>query len=455
MGGLSDCLSTNGNALRREYNLASTVIARGITMKLGLLIVSVGLLLCLLLGSGWAAAAPALAQSSSTLPACSASSGYLAVSPFFEVDQTLFSAGHVVWRTTDGDTTWQAVFQVPAGYSPRAIRIAPARSITGLQVYFGYVENSDPYPQQFFTHSADGGETWEVPWPDQLTESCMQEGVTNELGVLFSSCMTLWPPQGDPSIDGIHRSLDHGHTWERIWTGGKGVWDVIPSPNYHHDQTVFAVRLGVYPDANPYPMVSTDSGAMWHDLSFGSCPIQSNANINNIFVSPGFAEDQTIFGRTRNEHLLKSEDGGQTWQNIYPRSVPICEPSWDFIGEVALSPDYESDQTIFMRTSSGFYISYDDGRQWHQLLDDGQLGLIQVRRRPAPSLRFSYLPLAPQDQTTVSPPKHNLYLPLLIGHNRSPHPIPITIFAYHWLTGYNYRSDDGGLTWRCLNLPPS
>lgn len=430
-------------------------------MKLPLLLTAIGLLSCALLGSGHAVA-PAEAQPSSALPTCpidSITSIYLTMSPFFEEDQTLFlpspsAPPSDLWRSTDGDATWQAVFQVPPDHRPGSVRIAPVRSGHGLQVYFSYHESATLYPPYYFTHSSDGGETWEEPWADQLTGSCQREGLTNEPGVLFSSCMTLWPPRGDPSIDGIHRSLDHGHTWERVWTGGAGVRDVIPSPDYSNDHTVLAMRLGRYPDANPYPMASTDSGVSWHDLSFGLCPVESNANINSLVVSPGYADDRTLFGRTRNHHLLKSEDGGLTWQDIYPQSVPTCDYSWDFIQEIALSPDYASDKTIFMRTASGFYVSYDDGQRWRRLLEDHQLGIIQVRRRPAPDLRFDYLPLVLRGLTTTSPPRRQVHLPLLVGPNGLPHPVPITVFAYHWETGYNYRSDDGGLTWRCLDLPP-
>ncbi len=417
-----------------------------------LIMIAAGSLLCLVAG-GMAIATSAGAQSQHALQKCSSGSGFLAVSPFFDEDQTIFMPGRSVWRTTDGDATWQAVFELPSGHWPGITRIAPIRSAEGLHVYFGYSEGTDPYPPYYFTHSSDDGETWEDPWPDQLTGVCQREGVTNELGVLFSSCSTLWPLQGDPSIDGIHRSVDHGRTWERVWIGGGGVWNAIPSPDYTNDHTVFAIRLDIYPDANPYPMVSTDSGGSWHDLSFGLCPIQSNANINNLIVSPNFADDRTLFGITRNAHLLRSEDRGLIWQDIYPRNVPTCEQSWDFIQEVALSPDYASDQTIFMQTTSGFYVSYDDGQRWQRLLEDRYLSYIQVRRRPTPGLRFNYLPLVPRNPSTPTPARYNVYLPLLGGHSDIPHSVPLTLFAYHSLTGYNYRSDDGGLTWRCLNLP--
>ena len=294
-------------------------------MKLSLWFAMTSLLSGILLGSS-NAASPVKAQSSSTLPTCPTdvvSGPNLTISPFFEEDQTLFlPSPSGLWRSTDGDATWETVVPLPPDYWPRSARIAPVRSVSGLQVYFGYAEGTDLYAPRFFTHSSDGGNTWEEPWPDQLTDSCQQEGVTNAPGVLFSSCSTDWPLQGDPSIDGIHRSLDHGRTWERVWIEGRSFWDVIPSPDYSNDHSVFAVRFGIYPDGNPYPMVSTDSGTTWHDLSFGLCPVQSNANINNLYVSPGFARDRTLFGQTRNSHLLKSEDGGLTWRNIYPRSVP-------------------------------------------------------------------------------------------------------------------------------------
>ncbi len=429
-------------------------------MKLSLRLAVTSLLFAILLGIS-NDASPVKAQSPNTLPTCPTDGAdwiELVASPFFDEDQTLFLPyfSGVLWRSTDGGASWQVVYQVPSGHGIQILRIAPVRSAAGLSVYLGYDEISNPDPPQYFTYSADGGQTWEEPWLLQLTNVCLREGVTNEPGVLFSSCSTDWPLQGDPSIDGIHRSVDYGRTWERVWAEGRAVWDVIPSPDYNNDHSVFAVRSDIYPDANPYPMVSTDSGTTWHDLAFGLCPLQSNANINNIFVSPGFTEDRTIFGITRNDHLLKSADGGLTWQNIYPRDVPTCEQPVDLIIEVDLSPNYAIDRTIFMRTYSGAYVSYDDGGRWHALPGQNGIRSIQVRRRPEPAHHPVYLPLLLRKPAQAATPHHRQYLPLITGFDDSPHPVPLTLIGYigDGLDIY-YRSDDGGLNWGCLNLPPS
>ncbi len=427
-------------------------------MKLSLLLAVTGLLSCAFLKSSHIAAL-ARAQSN-TLPTCPTnviSWGNLTMSPFFEDDLTLFlPSPSGLFRSTDGDSTWDRVFELPSDHWPRRVHIAPIRGATGLDVYFSFVEGTGNYPPLYSTRSMDSGSTWVTPWPEQLTDSCQQEGMTNEPGMLFSSCYTLWPLQGDPSIDGIHRSIDHGYTWERVWAGGRGVRDVTPSPNFSNDRTVFAVRFGFYPDANHYPMVSTDSGATWHDLSFGLCPVQSNANIRDLIVSPSFADDQTLFGRTNNDHLLKSEDGGLTWRNVYPANQAVCEYAEDSIWEVALSPDYAIDRTIFMKRSSGLYVSYDDGEHWHQLLEEW-IDSIQVRQRPGIARQSVYLPLLMRSTVQAITPHFRQFLPLVLQFDELLHRTPLTLIAseYHDYHFYYYRSDDGGLTWRCLNLPPS
>lgn len=50
---------------------------------------------------------------------------------------------------------------------------------------------------------------------------------------------------------------------------------------------------------------------------------------------------------------------------------------------------------------------------------------------------------------------HRIYLPLASGSGALPKPVPLTLFARDWSDNIYYRSDDGGVSWRCLNLPSS
>jgi hypothetical protein len=46
-----------------------------------------------------------------------------------------------------------------------------------------------------------------------------------------------------------------------------------------------------------------------------------------------------------------------------------------------------------------------------------------------------------------------VFLPLVM--QRGPQPLPLTIFASMGPSNTPYRSDDGGVTWTMVNVPPA
>jgi len=391
----------------------------------------------------------ALPQPPATLPSCPAS-GVEAISPFFHQDQTLYArSGDDLWRSTDGDATWQLVYQAPTeDHFVSSLLIAPIAREEGLHLYLTVGERGGMTASYSRTHSPDGGATWEERWTDSRV-ACW-EAATNQEGTIFASCATLTP--SDPAHDGIHRSIDHGHTWQQVWSAGSGWEPAVPSPDFANDQTIYAVRIGIFADNKPYPMLSTDGGLTWEDISPGLCPEHSETNVRKIIVSPDFTVDHTLFG-VAYSHLLKSEDGGTSWQHLYPEDDDPCQVSSDSVLEVALSPDYAADRMVFIRTVGGLYVSYDGGRHWRQLIEGNHTRDLYVRRHPETSYRSVYLPLILQGNGSDNIVFYRLFLPLLVGSGILPRSTPITLFVKRFSESAYIRSDDGGVTWRCLNLP--
>ncbi len=133
------------------------------------------------------------------------------------------------------------------------------------------------------------------------------------------------------------------------------------SPAYTIDLTVFVgtEARGVFK--------TTDGGVHWSEMNAGL----GDLAIQALAVSPDFATDQTLFVGTPTG-VYKSVDGGASWASAGPAEQ--AGPVYD----LALSPDYASDQTLLMGAPllwdpdlgyrvGGVWMSTDGGANWQML----------------------------------------------------------------------------------------
>ena len=157
---------------------------------------------------------------------------------------------------------------------------------------------------------------------------------------------------------GVFKSTDAGLTWTAMNNGLDNfrVQALEVSPNFTVDQTLF-VGTSDPPGAVGRTYRSTDGGGSWIKLTTGFAP----SRVEDFAFSPDYASDQTIFAAAPG--ITKSTDGGNTWNSISPgggRAVSI-----------GLSPQYSFDQTIYMGTIWDLQKSTDDGNTWETLLSIG------------------------------------------------------------------------------------
>lgn len=131
--------------------------------------------------------------------------------------------------------------------------------------------------------------------------------------------------------------------------------DVVVSPSFAQDQTLFAVshQYGLFR--------STNGGRTWTQTGF---PVRSTSfNAYQLAISPGYDRDRTLFVAT-GFSLHRSTDGGQTWQSLSlaPRQSGFKA------GRVALSPAFATDRTIVVSTPAGLVRSTDGGSRWQIVL---------------------------------------------------------------------------------------
>lgn len=383
-------------------------------------------------------------------------------SPRFDVDHTLYAYLHEdlpqllgdrmrVWRSEDNGAFWDKIFDAHDPYFAGG----------GVLVGFPTPGHNAPTVYLLFSHgmvglrvnemwrSEDGGDTWEErPWPLR-SGACYGPVFAGESQTLFSPCIRLWLW----NYIGIDRSVDTAWTWHRAWST-TGIFQVAPSPTFTDDATLFAtVQLGYEPPPQPRLIASFDGGDTWQPRDAGLC----NMVVNSVALSPDFAHDRTLFA-IQNGIIFKSQDAGQSWLQVFAEDGRQCEDStYIYSHDLFMSPNYDRDRTVYWLNWGVLYASYDDGLTWQRLTRSTSVSNVAIRRRTAPIAAFPKpTALASQPSTEASSPlsqatTYQVFLPLVM--QRVPQPLPLTIFAS--IGDTPHRSDDGGVTWTPVRLPPA
>jgi photosystem II stability/assembly factor-like uncharacterized protein len=208
-------------------------------------------------------------------------------------------------------------------------------------------------------------------------------------------------------------SADGGITWTRSLkppTGGSGT-GVLIAPDFATTGRMYAVTGG---DGSAFSL-SRDTGATWNQISLMDAAIDS---IIDLAPSPDYSQDSTIFMITFGSGpysggLWRSRDGGDSWERTLADSTDALES----LSRVALPPEYGDDgQTVFVAGSSR-------GRTaiWEST-DGGQTYQRRFTRNPAGGAPLNIDTWAIADKTTI-----------LIG-------------SYDGSQGMVYKSTNRGLT---------
>jgi photosystem II stability/assembly factor-like uncharacterized protein len=161
--------------------------------------------------------------------------------------------------------------------------------------------------------------------------------------------------------DGIWRSDDGGDTWRRLSAPKPelAVWSLAADPR--EPDTIFA---GYEPCAI---YRSTDDGATWNKLpvevSFPAVSTHPDIPKRVISIAADPNNTREIYGSLEVGGLLRSLDGGKSWENIID-GLYIDEGFVD-IHSVVVNPDRPGQLTI--ATRFGTFRSDDRGDHWRDL----------------------------------------------------------------------------------------
>ena len=144
------------------------------------------------------------------------------------------------------------------------------------------------------------------------------------------------------------------------------------SPDYAGDRTLFAGTQfrGI--------LRSTNGGDSWEQVGLPS------SNVLAIGISPEYTTDGTIIAGTGRDGVFRSADGGESWEEIN-RGLGTFEKGGATV--VRFSPDYARDQTVFLGTKEeGPFKSTNGGNFWRPV-DEGLTSLKTVGLVISPNFR--------------------------------------------------------------------
>ena len=218
----------------------------------------------------------------------------------------------------------------------------------------------------------------------------------------------------------LFRSVDGGKTFEAItklpWQRDHDSPSLAISPGFAEDRTLYTVaKAGIYK--------STDAGETWQPTTESS-PISLAKNLH-IELSPNYSRDKTLFVSSYSG-LFKTTNAGKSWQSVAIAPLEQTEHVRTFLDGVALSPNYAEDGTVMVSVrGKGLYKSTDKGVSFTPIGDA--------------SLAFSRMSNVPGAGRPI------IFSPNYANDN--------TIFGFGTANTSVYRSNDGGETWEILATP--
>ena len=264
------------------------------------------------------------------------------------------------FKSTDGGNTWAEANQGLAGIVPDYLAVSPANP---YEVY--------AYAQTLgLLKSNNGGDSWRSL---DVLRNGFGSAQQNPLAVDPFTPTRVYLGEGwspDPleeATPSVRISEDGGHSWHVItltmpsvlgeWGGN--ISAVAPHPTI--SGRILAGAIFFPPD---WTFIGLPSGGIYTSDDYGEHwvhlgPSQPVSGVVDIAYNP--ADPQIIYAATRGTGLLKSSNGGLTWQTLLSS---LWSESQD-IHSVAIHP--QDPNTLYVSELGSVYVSRNGGETWTYL----------------------------------------------------------------------------------------
>ena len=254
-------------------------------------------------------------------------------------------SNEVYYSTDDGDS-WDTPDKAPSGDGPTYVVMADDFAESGRA--YAVVSGTG----SAFSHTVDGGVTWnQVSLIDTDIQTILDLAPSPDYSEDNTLFMLTWG--GEHSL---WRSLNGGARWERVFSSNlanvESISMVELSPQYGEGKEV--VFIAGASNGNPAIWKSTDNGQSFSRRRVAPLTIDIWAVVDDttLFVG-GYDDSNGLLYSTSNSGLNYSDE------------VVVGDQS---LSSIALSPDYDEDETILVGNSNGWvYWSDDNGDSFEPL----------------------------------------------------------------------------------------
>lgn len=283
-----------------------------------------------------------------------------------------------IFKTTDGGTSWDAIFEDEGVLTIGNIAIAPSEPQT---LYVGTGEaNGSATSGAFFGNgvykTTDGGDNWEHVGLENTQHIGRVVVDPNDANKVFVAAAGLL--YGKSEDKGLYKTLDGGQNWTQVLFVSDSTSCIDVAINPENPDILYAAtwerirmpwqrRYGG-PTSRVYR--STDGGDTWEQLTNGLPASDGQTGRIGLAISSSnpdvvFATYTTNFITNVFDGIYKSLDGGDSWFQVDDGSINNLYASFGwFFGNIRVDPN---DEEIVYALGVPLYKSIDGGQSWSQI----------------------------------------------------------------------------------------